>query len=637
MCGVFGDLANSSFDEQKILKSLKLISHRGPDDLKIKIKSNFSLGFTRLSIQDLSSLGNQPMSIENDRIHIVFNGEIYNYKFLKKELLDLGCIFKSNSDTEVILKGYKQWGFNTILQKMEGMFGLCIVDENLNKAFLARDRVGMKPLFYSSLNGNLIFSSEIKAILEYTNHRKIDVFSSLNPIFMTGLSPRSKTMFEGIEQLEPGHLLEFDLESKSIEINEYFYIGDYVDPDLYNEFNTYSIDKLSEIYSEEINESIKLHLISDAPLASLFSAGLDSSVITASACKYSNEQLKLYYFESELQKNDYRYAINFSNKFDGNLKSVVGNDEDYLTKMPRMIYHYETINKEEGPVLGNLCRLAKDDGVKVLLTGDGADELFGGQSHHVDYYNQSCLHHNQLSLLLNKSLNKYFPRLFTNYRFSDPKGISYYNFPPGYHFFEPMSNTLLHKGKRLQEWNRCLNSYSFVKDISERETRAYILDEIHYRLQRFMIRSDRFGMAESVEIRTPFLHPNLLKLTVNTPPKFLFGPIGLLKQRYERKHILRNIAKKQNVPKDIIYRKKIGTPYNTAPNTIKLLKKWPLKNLAEVLQVNSEDLNNIAIDSIAPGLDRTRFSFISAELLIRTLILNENHEEISEEINRIIN
>ena len=160
MCGIFGDLSGKYFAEEKILKSLRLISHRGPDSLKIKIKSNFALGFTRLSIQDLSMLGDQPMSLEGDKVHIVFNGEIYNYKIIREELISLGIMFKSNSDTEVILKSYKQWGFDQTLKKLEGMFGLCIVDENLNKAFLARDRVGMKPLFYSVHNGNLIFSSE---------------------------------------------------------------------------------------------------------------------------------------------------------------------------------------------------------------------------------------------------------------------------------------------------------------------------------------------------------------------------------------------------------------------------------------------------------------------------------------------
>jgi len=117
MCGIFGDLSGKYFAEEKILKSLRLISHRGPDSLKIKIKSNFALGFTRLSIQDLSMLGDQPMSLEGDKVHIVFNGEIYNYKIIREELISLGIMFKSNSDTEVILKSYKQWGFDQTLKK----------------------------------------------------------------------------------------------------------------------------------------------------------------------------------------------------------------------------------------------------------------------------------------------------------------------------------------------------------------------------------------------------------------------------------------------------------------------------------------------------------------------------------------
>ena len=383
MCGIFGTINCKTKDVNRVSESVNVLVHRGPDEKKVKDFGRVVFGFTRLSIQDLSENGSQPMTHPKIPIHIVFNGEIYNYKILKEELLKQGAVFRSTGDTEVILHAYHAWGWEETLARLEGMFGLALYDENKGVIYLARDRFGQKPLFYSELEGGLIFSSEVKAIVKYCDGALMDFFSSLNPLFTTGLSPRGKTMFQGILQLEEGQYLKYNLNNGQYEKCKYFSIFDWVSQSRYKELSNCSQSELLDQLDSAFHDSVQKHLLSDAPLASLFSAGLDSSLITAIAAKY--KAVDLYHFESELH-NYLRYPKFFAEKYNLKLRIEKGNDKNYIFQLPRMIYHYETINKEEGPVLANLCRLARKDGIKAFLTGDSADEIFGGYPSHQDFF-----------------------------------------------------------------------------------------------------------------------------------------------------------------------------------------------------------------------------------------------------------
>ena len=216
----------------------------------------------------------------------------------------------------------------------------------------------------------------------------------------------------------------------------------------------------------------------------------------------------------------------------------------------------------------------------------------------------------------------------------NPVGSYYFNFPPGLNFFEVPSNCLLHGGHRLKDWNRCLEAYNFIKNPYQRDTHGYILDEISYRLQRFLIRSDRYGMMESIEIRTPFLHPSIMKLALNTPLDWF------IKQKWmgfqlEKKHIIRKLAKKAGVPKKIIYRKKIGTPYNTSP-MISILQNWKLEYLSDFLELDTQTLRDISLNSYDPFIERIQFSFLSTEVLARIFIDGQSYANISEEFRSIL-
>ena len=204
MCGILGLINPRRRDWKSFERALSLISHRGPDHSEVKNIGPVVLGHCRLSIQDLSSAGNQPMSNFDQTVWIVFNGEIYNFKELQLELVQMGCKFRSGSDTEVILQGYIKWGWPQLLERLLGDFAFAIYDLGLERVVLARDHIGKKPLYFSENGNEFIFASEIKAITQCIGRRPLDRYTSLNPILMTGLAPPGTTMIEGIQEVETG-------------------------------------------------------------------------------------------------------------------------------------------------------------------------------------------------------------------------------------------------------------------------------------------------------------------------------------------------------------------------------------------------------------------------------------------------
>jgi asparagine synthase (glutamine-hydrolysing) len=634
MCGILGIAGVQRVDQTRFRDALAKLTHRGPDATDTKSwPKNVTFGFVRLAIQDLTDAGQQPMSHAGAGVTIVFNGEIYNFKILRQELIREGSTFNTRTDTEVILNAYVQWGWDKTLDKLEGMFAIAIYDERRQKIILARDKFGQKPLFFKDdPNKGFIFSSEIKSIIHLTDGTSIDLLSSLNPIFTTGLSPRGKTCFKDIQQVQEGEYVVYDVKSRNHNSVKYFSAADLIDPQLYNEIKNLSKTDLLDLYLKTFEESVKLHLISDAPLASLFSAGLDSTLITNLAAK--STQIDLYHFESE--SDDYQhYANNFADKLGLKLNISKGNDVKFIESLPRMTYHYETVNKEEGPVLAQLCQMASNDGFKVMLTGDASDEIFGGQPHHATFRNKLRYFDSPLAHRLLQIFGSRFPGSPLGSVDEDPRGTDYNSFPPLNHMNEVPMNCLYHKGERLDDWNRCLAAYDFIEDKTEQATMAYMLDEVDYRLQRFMIRADRLGMMESMELRLPFLYTPIVKLCVNTP-SYLRMYSKKFWRGTELKGLLKELGVHSGIDRDLVYRKKIGTPFNNTPQIIKVLEKLNLTNLSDLLEVPADKLRDIALGSFDKNISRVQYSFLSMEILVRLFIHNENHENISEEFKAII-
>ena len=632
MCGIFGVIDHPSIDRDRFKNALALLHHRGPDSTDAKFWERAAFGFTRLAIQDLSPNGNQPMTLLDNSLTIVFNGEIYNHVILREKLKSEGAKFFSHSDTEVILHAFHCWGWEKTLQALEGMFGMAIYDHRNGTFYLARDRFGQKPLFFSqdSKHG-FVFASELKSIVAYVGSANMDQRSCMNPLFTTGLSPRGKTCFRGIEQLEPGEFLQYQLGNDEIIKKSYFQVGDLVSEDLYQELNEYSEEKMLETYEKVFDESVQLHLLSDAPLASLFSAGLDSSLIVALAARHTS--LKLYHFESE-SHNFQKFYKPFAKQFQLPLKVIKQKDSDYIFHLPRLIWHYETICKPEGAVLGHLCAEAHKDGVKVLLTGDSADEIFGGYPSAIEFALNSEAHHSYFSYFFQRGLNKIFPNNFTRYRISTPLGTTYNHSPSSLHLEELSLNYFYHQGTRLEEWKNSLESYSFIKDANEREVSAHLLDEIGYRLQRYMIRADRFGMMSSVELRLPFLFTPLVKLAVNTPQSWRVRKKRFWRGR-ETKYIVKKLSAKLGIKKSLTYRAKMGTPFNQDHNLKRIMESWEFDNLAGLLEIPATRLRKISLESFSRDLAYTQYAFISMEILIRLFVHGESYEEITEQFKSI--
>jgi asparagine synthase (glutamine-hydrolysing) len=627
MCGIFGILNHKKLNKDLFNSSLGLLNHRGPDNSSVVTSSKFYFGFVRLAIMELSPLGDQPMKSNRTGNIISLNGEIYNYKYLSELARSKGINIQSNSDVEVVLAIFDLFGINKTLELIEGMFAFSIFDKKENKVFFARDHFGQKPLFYSPTPKGFIFSSEIKSIINYIGDAKLDRLNSYNSLFTTGLPPRSKTCFENIFSLNPGELITYSLDNGKYDTQSYFDIDSLVDESTYNSLKNASSKDVIHQYNDLLHESIKLHINSDAPLASLFSLGLDSTLISIIASKYDN--IDLYNFQSELD-NTSVYLKKFRNNFDFNIHQVQEKSMDYGGNFVKMMFHYEMPNKSEGTALSLLCERAKKDGNKVLLTGDSADEIFGGYHHHADFYGKSRAYNSFLNKKITKGFRHFFPSSIFNTPKYNPLGTDYNTAPPFKTLDEIPHNMIYHSGNRLSEWQNKLNSYSFISNPVELATNAYLLDEVGYRLERFLVRGDRFSMMNSVELRNPFLYKPLVEFATNLPIKYKIKKniIGL----YEQKHILREVAKINNVPRSIIKRKKMATPIKTSVFHDRIIKNIDFSGVSDLLNISQEKIKYTLFNSYDVHSDRTKYSFIAMEILHKLFVERIHCKELTEQI-----
>jgi len=634
MCG-FLVYVGRKINESKFNLSLNTLDHRGPDDSRKIHLNNISLGFKRLSIQDLSDASMQPMKDPTGNI-VVYNGEVYNFKKLRATLESKGYIFKTSGDVEVIMKSFIEWGFENSIKKFEGMFSIVYFSNNENKIYATKDFFGMKPLFFSKISSDeFLLSSEIKAILKYKSHI-LSFQNSINPIFFTGLSPKGKTMFEGIFSVNQGDLLQIDLNNYEHSISTIFKLESLIDESIYNDLSKMNLKKLSEIYSSELNQSIIEHSLSDAKLGVLFSAGLDSSII---AGELFNKGVDVDLFKYENNDfSDKKYTKSFLNFTNQNLYEVNESDQDFIYGLPRLIYHYETINKSEGIALSKACKLSRDNGYKALLTGDSADELFGGYSSAQEYFTKSFITNISGFYPLVNLFNKVIPG-FKDLFSAD---LNHYISPFSSEFFDTFLDFSLYNAQKKKQINNYRESYGFLNSKNEIASNAFMLDEIANRLERFLIRADRFGMMESIELRIPFLTIPLVKLAINTPyyKKTRFKPSLGSKTLFSNKIILKKIAESKNIPRSIINRKKIGTLISNVnfENELYCFKHISLKNVSEFLMIGETDIKeSILLSNNKWELRRQIWNFLSLEFMIEIFINDTHYTVLEERIMSLVN
>jgi asparagine synthase (glutamine-hydrolysing) len=607
MCGICGEI---DFDNgvklEPIRRMCKVLSHRGPDDegillakgdkyLQIKNsagpfpkESGFevALGHRRLSIIDLSTAAHQPMCNENGTIWIVYNGEIYNFQEIRSELEKKGHFFKSRSDTEVILHAYEEWGVDC-LKHFRGMFAFAIWDSALQRLFLARDRLGEKPLVYFHQNGYFAFASEIKALLQIpTIERKVSGYA-IHDYLTYQYVPSPSTIFEGIKKLPPAHYLLYD-HNKGVRIERYWKLN-------FNEKNrNYSdIEGLQDRIRTELEESVKLRLISDVPLGAFLSGGIDSSLVLGIMAKLNGKPVKT--FSIGFEEKDYDeldYAKTVSNHFSTEHHEFVVKP-DAIEILPKLVWHYNEPFADSSAIPTYYVAQMTKNYVKVVLTGDAGDENFAGYPR---YLRSKWL---IFFLKMPKSLRRDFLPPFLKMVAKFHWREKTFNRLAAY--IESLSsNQTRNYAEQVKIFNAGekddLYSLEFMEAVGKIDSFEYLLnkfDEIDtedlieqllyldintYLPEDLLVKMDIATMANSLEARVPFLDHQFMEFIATVPPRLkLKGTITkyILKQSFS-----------DFLPPSILNRKKMGFGVPVA--------RWfrkELKNYVYEVLLDSQTLN----------------------------------------------
>ncbi|MGK0639162.1 asparagine synthase (glutamine-hydrolyzing) [Schleiferia thermophila] len=381
MCGIFGFISNS-ISESDLLYSTNFLKKRGPDAGGIYYDPPVGLGHRRLSVIDLNQ-GSQPMFSEDQSIVVVFNGEIYNFKKLKTELGKTGVEFLTQSDTEVIIKCYQAFGWKVCLEKLEGMFSIALLDKNLEKLFIARDRYGEKPLYYTRGSFGFMFSSELKALNSFFYKKKISL-KGLNLYFSLTYIPAPYTIYEDVYKLCPGHYIVVDYNG-NYEIQKYYDLKKIVHGGVNKLITDY--DNAKKTLSKLLFESVEERMVSDVPIGSFLSGGIDSSIVSAIMAKISSEPVKTFSigFKEKAYDESERAALVAKHIQSDHTLHVLGHEE-LLAVVDEVLAYFDEPFGDSSAIPSFMVSKKAREKVTVVLTGDGADELFGGYEKYLGLY-----------------------------------------------------------------------------------------------------------------------------------------------------------------------------------------------------------------------------------------------------------
>lgn len=536
MCGIAGF---NSANELKIKQMTDKISHRGPDADGFFVDLMVSLGHRRLAILDLSEKGKQPMHYKH--YSIVFNGEIYNYEEIREQLLAKGHLFVSNSDTEVLLHAYEEWGAN-LVEKMNGMWAFCIYDAQKKQLFLSRDRFGVKPLYYFWDNEQFIFASEIKAIRCHDLKLNLNV-SAINYFFYQKYIGNGQTIFEKIYKLPPAHHLILELDSKKLTTFQYFDIKKEVE-----KARQIPLEKRLEMLPKLLEDAVLKRLISDVPVGSFLSGGVDSSLISALIAKH--------------KPNFDTFSIGFKEKtFDELAHSKIVADHIHTQ------HHTEILDLNEDLIpflVRNMDEPFGDSSIiptyllskitrkkaTVALSGDAADEIFGGY----DVYKAAIFANYIPNFAIN--LGKNFANLIPasdknlSLSFKIKKFLNDYHPNPQRRHLNWLSQS--NENQRQHLLGKYWKSESDLISVSEEKdlTSIQLLDLQTYMLDDILTKVDSASMRCALEVRNPFLDYRVVPLALSLPD-------DLKIKGTETKFWLKKLAEKY-VPKQVLYRKKQG-------------------------------------------------------------------------------
>ena len=562
MCGICGKYSPAGVRIKELRSMLQTIAHRGPDDEGIFVDGCIGFANRRLSIIDLTG-GHQPICNEDETIWIVCNGEIYNYKRLRRNLEEDGHVFRTNSDTEVIIHLYEELGERCV-DKLMGMFAFAIWDGRQQKLILARDRIGQKPLYYAKDNGDFLFASEIKAILAISEQpREID-YESLHHYLSLRFIPSPQTMLRSIKKLPPAHILVWH--DGKITVSRYWQLS-------FRKKLNLSESELIDGLREKLTQTIRTHLVSDVPVGAFLSGGMDSSMIVALMASDLKVSLKTFAIGVEEQSfNELPYARMVAERYHtDHFEHKV--QSDIIGLLPKMIWHLDEPSDPIAACQFHAAKLAAHH-VKVVLGGDGGDELFAGFDRYlgIGYIEP----YSRVPAIIRK-------RLIGSLLSHIPEGFSYKNVTQKLRWAQQLSMLsnvgerfaeatcffrFNHQGKQVlftkELWNKIshLNSADVIVSQFENSDAENVVDKMLYadlmtRLpEHSLMLTDRMTMAHGLEARSPYLDHELVEFLAAFPSR--------LKIRGRKlKYVLRKIAR-EYLPEEIIRRRKQGFMFPVA-------------------------------------------------------------------------
>ncbi len=617
MCGISGfiNFKNHAIERDKLDKMLSIQNHRGPDACGIYYNNFVGFAHNRLSLLDLSSAGNQPY--EDEEFVLTFNGEIYNYLEIKKELPDFN--YKSTSDTAVLFHALKYWGIEKAAKKIEGMFAFSWYNKTTNELVLVRDKIGIKPLYYAiDKENNYWFASEIKAVLA-VNDFKPNSIKILYSALASLEKSRYETAWNDIKFVKPGTYLTIN--EKGLTENEYYTLVSDINESEFNRLNNLSFESVIDEFEHLFDQSVKKMVASDAPMGAFVSGGIDSSLIALHGSKYAPD-IKLFTANIIGKYSEFEGAKLLAKTINKELFDYKYEKEMALRDWAKVTWHYETpvVAHFNALPFSNVAHLAKEHNVKAVLTGEGADELFLGYPKLLTQRYDSFLKcpYTALNYIYNK-IPKLTPYLNKTGGSQDLLGM-----------FEQASNNFTRQIIREDS----IANYGFLPEkqqLEQYKTNQMMSEHIVSLLHR----NDRMGMIHSIESRFPFLDEDIVKFSMNLPNKF---KISRINKFYNYKHpflmdkaIIRKLADKE-LPKSLTHKTKNGFPsYGLRYMHVKP-EFFQNGTVANSLQLDSRQLKymcgNFANYSIA--------LLASVEIWAKLFIEKESIEDVSKLINTFI-
>ncbi len=574
MCGIAGIIGKRDITKDAIQRMVDEIIHRGPDDQGILIEDDFAFGMRRLSIIDIGG-GKQPISNEDDTVTVVFNGEIYNYKELQPELEKAGHTFKTHSDTEGLVHLYEQYG-TAMLTKLRGMFGFCIYDKKNWQLFIARDYFGIKPIYYRVQDGRIVsFGSEIKSILKDPGYSPRVNDEAVYNYLAFQYNPLEETMFKDIFRLAPGHFMTVDLRNGSFKIEKYWQYE--FSPN--SNSNQIAEKTLADNIKKTIEDSVAHHMISDVPVGAFLSGGIDSAIIVTLVQELRQRAGvgPVSTFTIGFDKvSEHTEAKVVADKLGTDHQEITISFDEYFKELPKIAWHFdEPVADPSAVALYFLSREARKK-VKVVLSGEGSDELFGGYNIYREPFAlrpiailpkliQNIFIRPLTQLPFNFFGKNYLSRALTNIR-DRYIGNAY--------IFKHTEQERLWKGSdhgaigKRPSAISLADSYNKVANEPDSRKMQYI--DLNYWLPGdILAKADKMTMAHSLELRVPFLDIEVANLSETIPDDLKY-------KDGKTKYILRK-AFESVLPQETADRKKLGFP---TP-----IKHWLRERPDEVMRI----------------------------------------------------